>query len=54
MTGYVLVAIGFEERDLLHYLGRDYADYRQSVPMLLPGFKTTAGARTAGDARDSG
>lgn len=54
MTGYILIAIGFEERDLLRYLGRDYADYRQSVPMLLPGLKPPAGARSTGDFQDSG
>jgi len=54
MTGYILIAIGFEERDLLHYLGRDYADYRKSVPTLLPGFKPLAGARSTGDVQDSG
>lgn len=36
MTGYILVAIRFEERDLVHYLGPDYEDYRQRVPMLVP------------------
>lgn len=39
MTGYILVAIRFEERDLVHYLGPDYEDYRQRVPMLVPGLK---------------
>jgi protein-S-isoprenylcysteine O-methyltransferase Ste14 len=35
-TAYILVAIQFEERDLVHSLGRDYAEYRQRVPMLIP------------------
>ena len=39
MTGYILIAIRFEERDLVHYLGPDYEDYRQRVPMLVPGLK---------------
>lgn len=39
MTGYILIAIRFEERDLVHYLGPDYEDYRQRVPMLFPGMK---------------
>ena len=36
MTAYILVAIRFEERDLVRTLGQRYADYRQRVPMLLP------------------
>jgi protein-S-isoprenylcysteine O-methyltransferase Ste14 len=35
-TGYILVAIQLEERDLVAHLGRDYADYRKRVPMLVP------------------
>lgn len=38
-TLYTLAAIQLEERDLLAVYGRDYALYRQQVPMLLPIFK---------------
>lgn len=34
-TGYILLAIQFEERDLVREHA-DYDDYRQSVPMLIP------------------
>ncbi|OBJ14151.1 methanethiol S-methyltransferase [Mycobacterium sp. 1245801.1] len=36
MTGYILIATQFEERDLVAALGDDYRDYRRQVPMLLP------------------
>lgn len=39
MTGYILIAIQLEERDLIKFLGPDYEDYRQRVPMLVPGTK---------------
>jgi methanethiol S-methyltransferase len=35
-TAYILVAIQFEERDLVDILGKSYADYRRQVPMLVP------------------
>jgi methanethiol S-methyltransferase len=34
-TAYILVAIQFEERDLMG-LHREYAEYKKSVPMLIP------------------
>lgn len=36
LTGYMLAAIPLEERNLVEHLGRDYAEYRRRVPMLLP------------------
>ncbi len=38
MTGYILIAIRYEERDLVKSLGDDYARYREKVPMLIPKF----------------
>lgn len=35
-TAYILVAIQFEERDLVNTLGEDYRRYRKHVPMLIP------------------
>lgn len=35
-TGYILVAIRLEERDLVQVFGRKYEEYRQRVPALLP------------------
>ncbi len=36
MTGYILVAVHIEERDLVAALGGQYRDYRRQVPMLVP------------------
>lgn len=44
-TGYILVAIQLEERDLVAFLGADYADYRRRVPMLVPGLLRKKSAR---------
>jgi methanethiol S-methyltransferase len=35
-TAYILLAIQFEERDLVHEHGEAYKSYRQKVPMLIP------------------
>jgi protein-S-isoprenylcysteine O-methyltransferase Ste14 len=36
MSGYILVAMRFEERDLLRHIGEPYRRYREQVPALLP------------------
>ena len=43
-TAYILIAIQFEERDLVHEHGRTYDDYRRRVPMLWPFRRRSAGA----------
>ena len=41
-TAYILIAIRFEERDLIMAHGVAYERYRQNVPMLIPGAKPAA------------
>jgi len=36
---YMLIAIRYEERDLVAYFGKDYEDYRERVGMLTPRFR---------------
>jgi len=36
MTAYILVAIRYEERDLLAALGEPYRRWRAATPMFLP------------------
>ena len=35
-TGYILIAIRFEERDLVAHHGKLYQEYAEKVPMLVP------------------
>jgi|KBSSwiStaDraftv2_1062776.scaffolds.fasta_scaffold95427_3 protein-S-isoprenylcysteine O-methyltransferase Ste14 len=42
VTGYILVGIWFEERDLVAQFGDQYRRYRDQVGMLLPSRKTSA------------
>jgi len=36
-TGYILVAIQLEEKDLVDFHGEDYKEYQKSTPMIFPG-----------------
>lgn len=36
MTAYVLIAISYEEKDLVTTLGKDYVDYQKRVRMIIP------------------
>ena len=36
---YMLIAIRYEERDLVGYFGQDYEHYRENVGMLIPRFR---------------
>ena len=48
-TGYILVGIWFEERDLVAQFGERYRQYRESVGMLIPKLpRTASGRRPAG------
>ncbi|PWE17812.1 hypothetical protein DDZ18_09185 [Marinicauda salina] len=51
-TAYILVALQFEERDLIGYLGGRYRDYQQRVPMLIPFVKFPFGGGSSGGARE--
>jgi protein-S-isoprenylcysteine O-methyltransferase Ste14 len=42
-TAYILIALRFEERDLIDTLGEAYLDYRKQVPMLVPLPRAKAG-----------
>jgi methanethiol S-methyltransferase len=46
-TAYILIAIQFEERDLVREHGEAYESYRRSVPMLVPFSKRRAAVAAA-------
>jgi methanethiol S-methyltransferase len=45
-TGYILVGIWFEERDLVAHFGERYLRYRANVGMLFPKLRPSAGAQS--------
>lgn len=50
-TAYMLVAIQFEERDLVHAFGDTYTHYRRNVSMILPLPKKPSAAEAKGAAK---
>jgi protein-S-isoprenylcysteine O-methyltransferase Ste14 len=44
-TAYILIAIQFEEHDLVAEHGASYEDYRRRVPMLIPSLGRSAAGR---------
>jgi protein-S-isoprenylcysteine O-methyltransferase Ste14 len=52
-TAYILLAIQFEERDLIATLGDDYRRYRERAPMIIPFIKARR-ARHVSESRSAG
>jgi protein-S-isoprenylcysteine O-methyltransferase Ste14 len=44
-TGYILVGIWLEERDLVAHFGDRYRQYREAVGMLFPRFRARPASR---------
>jgi protein-S-isoprenylcysteine O-methyltransferase Ste14 len=36
MSGYILVGMRYEERDLVEHIGEPYRRYKEEVPALIP------------------
>ena len=52
-TAYILLAIQFEERDLLREHGETYQSYRRSVPMLVPFSRKRGSDPASGAVKDA-
>jgi protein-S-isoprenylcysteine O-methyltransferase Ste14 len=48
-SAYIVLAIQFEERDLMREHGAPYRQYRRTVPMLVPGWRSRRTAHHASD-----
>ena len=48
-TAYILIAIQFEEHDLMGVFGERYQEYRRRVPMLVPIPRLGGGSEKPGD-----
>jgi predicted ATPase len=48
-TAYILIAIRWEERDLVSAFGNVYVDYRKRTPMLIPRLRARPNARVQRD-----
>lgn len=53
-TGYILIGIALEERDLVAFHGDTYRDYRRRVRMLLPLPVARSDAQAAAETRSQG
>ena len=51
-TGYILVAIQFEENDLIKHFGEKYVQYRRQVAMIIPFLKKPEPAVVPAMAKD--
>lgn len=52
MTGYILIGVTLEERDLARYLGNDYLLYRSRTPMFVPALPMRQAPETPGRSGD--
>lgn len=52
-TAYILVALQFEEHDLMAFFGKRYEAYRERVPMLIPKLTLGRGAKKPASAAES-